>query len=90
MDFELWEHFGANLELAHAHQLGGRPGALRLMGYWNRARMAAFRDAPTDVVLADVNKEAGEAVAATALICYALFAAVIWRLQDRRAGTQAA
>jgi high affinity Mn2+ porin len=45
LDFRLWEHYGDNLEIEHAHNLRGRPGKLRLMAVRNFARMGAFADA---------------------------------------------
>jgi hypothetical protein len=44
MNFRLWQSYGDNLEIEHAHTLFGRPGRLRLLGIHNRARMAAFED----------------------------------------------
>ncbi|HEY3351787.1 MAG TPA: carbohydrate porin [Polyangia bacterium] len=45
LDFELWEHFGENVEIQHDHRLWGRAGKLRLMGFCNYARMGRFDDA---------------------------------------------
>jgi high affinity Mn2+ porin len=44
LDFNLWKHYGDNLEIEHAHSIRGRPGKLRLMGGRNHARMAAFAE----------------------------------------------
>jgi high affinity Mn2+ porin len=45
LDFALWRHYGDNLELEHAHVLGGRPGKVHLMVVRNAARMADFDEA---------------------------------------------
>ncbi len=45
VDFRLDKHFGDQLELEHKHQLLGQPGAVRLLGYRNRAITGRFDDA---------------------------------------------
>jgi hypothetical protein len=45
LDFKLWEHFGENVELQHDHELLGRVGKVRLLGFCNYARMGGFDDA---------------------------------------------
>lgn len=46
-DYALGNHFGDQVEIEHEHQLGGRPGKVRLLGWRNRAKMATFSDALT-------------------------------------------
>jgi carbohydrate-selective porin OprB len=41
----IFDSFGDQLELEHAHRLGDRPGRLRLLAYRNRADMGGYRDA---------------------------------------------
>jgi carbohydrate-selective porin OprB len=45
IDFKLYEHFGDNIEVEHDHTLWGLAGKIRLLGFLNYARMAAFDDA---------------------------------------------
>jgi high affinity Mn2+ porin len=45
LNFELWRFFGEQFEIEHAHKLHGLPGAVRLLGYFNRERMGRFDDA---------------------------------------------
>jgi len=45
LDFRLWKHFGTNLEIEHGHELWGRPGRVRFMGFANYANMGGFGDA---------------------------------------------
>ncbi|MBL8384786.1 MAG: carbohydrate porin [Burkholderiales bacterium] len=45
LDHRLLQHYGDQVELEHAHTLGGQPGRLRLLVYRNVARMARFADA---------------------------------------------
>ena len=44
-DHDVPEAHGDVLEIVHKHVLGGRPGAVRLLGFWNHARMGVYRDA---------------------------------------------
>lgn len=44
-DFRLGKHYGDQAEIEHAHVLLGKPGAIRLLGWRNRARLAAFNEA---------------------------------------------
>lgn len=44
-DHDVAEAHGDVLEVAYRHTLAGRPGAVRLLAYWNHARMGVFRDA---------------------------------------------
>jgi len=45
IDFNLYEHFGDNIEVEHDHTVWGLAGKIRLLGFLNYARMAAFDDA---------------------------------------------
>lgn len=45
LDSHFWRHYGDQVEIEHAHLLGGQPGKLRLLLFRNRARMARFQDA---------------------------------------------
>ncbi len=44
-DFELWKHYGFEVELEHDHQLLGQPGAVRLLAYRNRVVTGRFSEA---------------------------------------------
>jgi hypothetical protein len=44
-DYAIGSHYGDQVEVEHAHMLHGRPGAVRLLGWRNRARLASFNDA---------------------------------------------
>ncbi|MBI5535675.1 MAG: carbohydrate porin [Deltaproteobacteria bacterium] len=44
-DFRLDKHYGDQVEVEHTHKLGGRAGAVRILGYRNRGRMGRFDDA---------------------------------------------
>ena len=44
-DHDVAEAHGDVLEVAHRHALGGRPGAVRILGFWNHARMGVYRNA---------------------------------------------
>lgn len=45
VDLALGNHYGDQLEVEHAHQLYGRPGKVRLLGWRNRAKLASYSDA---------------------------------------------
>ena len=45
LDFDFIAHYGDNLEIEHTHNLRGRPGRIRVLGYRNHERMGAFADA---------------------------------------------
>lgn len=45
LDHGIFRHYGDQIELEHAHTLGGRPGTVRLLAFHNRARMSRFQDA---------------------------------------------
>ena len=44
-DHDVAHAHGEALELTHRHALGSRPGAVRVLAYWNHARMGIYRDA---------------------------------------------
>ena len=44
-DHDVSEAHGDVLELAHRHSLGARPGTVRVLAFWNHARMGVYRDA---------------------------------------------
>jgi len=48
LDTRLMRHHGDQIELEHAHAIGGQSGKLRLLAYRNKARMGGFRDALAD------------------------------------------
>jgi high affinity Mn2+ porin len=45
LDYRISAHHGDQVELEHAHVLGGQPGRIRVLGFRNVARMGGFRDA---------------------------------------------
>jgi hypothetical protein len=45
LDYRPFGHYGDQVELERAHQIGGQPGTVRLLAYRNYARMGGFRDA---------------------------------------------
>lgn len=45
VDLALGNHYGDQIEVEHEHNLYGRPGKVRLLGWRNRAKLAAFNDA---------------------------------------------
>lgn len=45
LDLRIFQHYGDQIELEHAHSLGGQPGKLRLLAFRNRARMSRYQDA---------------------------------------------
>jgi carbohydrate-selective porin OprB len=40
-----WQWYGDQVELEHKHELFGRKGAVRVLGYWNRGLLGRFDDA---------------------------------------------
>ena len=44
-DLALGKHYGDQVEVEHARQLGGQPGKALLLGWRNRVRPASFKDA---------------------------------------------
>ena len=63
IDYAIGKHYGDQLEVEHAHTLYGRPGAVRVMGWRNRAVVASFNDA-----LAWLNAHPGQYTGPDALI----------------------
>jgi len=45
LDNDLLHHYGDQVELVHAHTLGGLAGALRVLAFRSRARMSTYEDA---------------------------------------------
>lgn len=45
VDLALGSHYGDQLEVEHAHELYGRPGKLRVLGWRNRAKLSSYSDA---------------------------------------------
>ena len=45
LDSRILKHYGDQIEIEHAHTVGGKPGKLRLLAFRNRARMARYQDA---------------------------------------------
>lgn len=45
LDFQLLKHYGDQVEVEHAHQIGGQPGKVRLLAWRDRAVLATFNDA---------------------------------------------
>lgn len=45
VDFALNVHYGDQIEVEHGHQLYGRPGKVRVLGWRNRAKTATYKDA---------------------------------------------
>jgi hypothetical protein len=44
-DFRIWKFYGDEIELEHDHELLGRAGAVRLLGYRNQVDTGSFDDA---------------------------------------------
>ena len=44
-DHDVSQAHGDVLEIEHRHALCGRPGAVKLLAYWNHARMGVYREA---------------------------------------------
>ena len=59
LDYRFWERFGDSLEIEHDHTIGGRPGAVRLLGYLNHVFSGRFDDAIA-AFQADPRKNAGD------------------------------
>lgn len=45
LDPHIFQHYGDQIEVEHAHTLGGQPGKLRVLAFRNRAKMSRFQDA---------------------------------------------
>ena len=58
LDSHIFRHYGDQIEVEHAHSIGGQPGKLRVLAFRNRANMGSFRaalaDAPNNGSLPDV------------------------------------
>lgn len=63
VDLALGKHYGDQIELEHKHNLWGRPGAIRILGWRDRARLASFTDA-----LAWLNAHPGQYTGPDALV----------------------
>ncbi|MEI7612553.1 MAG: carbohydrate porin [Betaproteobacteria bacterium] len=44
-DFQIFKHYGDQLEVERGYELAGQPGAIRFSAWRNRAKLASFRDA---------------------------------------------
>jgi len=44
-DFNIFRHYGDQIEIEHDHEIAGQPGAVRIIAYRNKAGLASFRDA---------------------------------------------
>jgi len=44
-EMRFWQWYGDQVELEHKHEILGRPGTVRLLGYWNRGLVGRFDDA---------------------------------------------
>ncbi len=45
LDPNIFQHYGDQIEVEHAHTLGGQPGRLRVLAFRSRVRMSRFQDA---------------------------------------------
>ncbi len=45
LDDRLFKHYGDQIELEHAHEMGGQPGKVRLLAFRNRTKMSRYQDA---------------------------------------------
>jgi hypothetical protein len=45
VDHQILKHYGDQLEVEHDHEINEQPGAVRVIAYRNRAKLASFRDA---------------------------------------------
>jgi high affinity Mn2+ porin len=45
LDSRIFQHYGDQLEIEHAHTIGSQPGKLRFLAFRNRAKMSRFQDA---------------------------------------------
>lgn len=45
LDPRIFRHYGDQIELEHAHALGGFPGKVRVLAFHNRAVMSSYQDA---------------------------------------------
>ncbi len=44
-DYAIGRHYGDQVEIEHAHALGGQPGKVRVLAWRDKARLASFQDA---------------------------------------------
>lgn len=60
LDPDILKHYGDQLEVGHSHTIDGRPGAVRVLAFRNRAIMARYQDAldlaATTGEVPDINK----------------------------------
>ncbi len=47
VDQSIFKHYGEQIEIEHDHEISGHPGAVRLLGWLDRAVLASFSDALT-------------------------------------------
>lgn len=45
LDPHIFQHYGDQIEVEHAHDIGGQPGKIRVLAYRNRATMSRYQDA---------------------------------------------
>ena len=45
LDYQIFRHYGDQVEVEHAHQWAGQPGKLRVLAWRNRGVLAKYRDA---------------------------------------------
>jgi hypothetical protein len=45
VDSQILRHYGDQIEVEHDHEINDLPGAIRVIAYRNRAKLASFRDA---------------------------------------------
>ena len=51
LDSRIFQHYGDQIEVEHAHTLSGQPGKIRFLAFRNRTRMARFQDALDNAIL---------------------------------------
>lgn len=45
LDRRIFQHYGDQIEVEHAHTIAGQPGMLRVLAFRNRVKMSRFQDA---------------------------------------------
>ena len=45
LDDRMFKHYGDQIELEHAHEIGGQAGKVRLLAFRNRTKMSRYQDA---------------------------------------------
>ena len=45
LDPDIFEHYGDQIEIEHAHEIDGKPGKLRLLAFRNHTKMSRYQDA---------------------------------------------